>query len=85
MTKLKSSDLKAISWYCEENNLIPQLSIPPSEMHFVNREFRDRISVHLDMTLLQFKEWDKEEKKRRAIAKRLQKKMEENNTKSLTF
>jgi len=78
MTKLKSSDLKAISWYCEENNLIPQLSIPPTQMHFIKRDTRQFVSIHLDMITLQYNEWNKEEKKRRAAARKLAKKMEEN-------
>lgn len=70
---MKQSDFKAINWFCNEYNLKPQLSIPPSQIHFTNRRTLKEETYHLDRITLEYKAFKKEESKRKAREKKNEK------------
>lgn len=75
--KYKAIELKAIRWYCENNNVNPGLSAYPA-MSFTDKKTGERITEQLPDLVSQYREWNKESLKERARQRRIEKQMAEN-------
>lgn len=70
---LNAAQLKAIKWYCDQHNLKPALSVPPTQMIFTDKKtMRETDPVHLDAVIAEYRAWNEEDKKRRAKERRLE-------------
>ena len=68
-----SKQLKAISWYADDNDLKLQLCNPPMQMNFIEKETGMDLTVTLQTILDEYKEWNDNDKKQRAQARKLEK------------
>lgn len=75
--KYSAVELKAIRWYCENNNLAPGLSSYP-KMIFTDKRTGEEITEVLSDLVSQYKDWNKENLKERARQRRVEKQMAEN-------
>ena len=66
----KALQLKAISWYAKEYGLKPSLSNPLIQMHFISKQTREDVTVHLDTVINEYKAWNREDIKSRAAERK---------------
>jgi len=70
---LTAKQLKAVNWYAGTNDLRLQLCNPPMQMNFVEKSTSEPLTVTLQLILDEYKEWNDNDKKARAKARRLEK------------
>lgn len=84
-TGMTSKQLKAIRWYSESHSYRLRLSNPPMQMHFVDKQSEQEITVTLENILAEYSEWNEQDKKARAAERKRAREIEKEASKRIVL
>lgn len=64
MAKLKPTQMKAIAWYAERENLRPELSTSPT-IYFTHKLTKEKKTVSIDFIVPAWERWREEQKRKK--------------------